>query len=875
MVVLFLYSILGFVLIPYLVQSNFTKIMKQNLNTSAYLSRVYFNPFTFEVELNNLLILDDKNKNLLYFKSFNTNLEFTKVFTGEIKLKHIMIDSLKTSVSIYENKKLNFSHILEHLNSKTKSKKDDSVKEKNKQMIFSLDKFLLSNARIVFEDQSKSKNFLLETKPFYFEINNFSTKKDTLANIKTNIEMIDTLKLSLNSTLQLAPIKLNGKINFDTIQLPKIYSYLQDDLKFKFAGQISKLSTKFLLKQNNDITFVDLNNTVLDISKINYQDKLVDLTVNDLNHTINSIKIIKNKTLKYDISDINLSIKETDFIDLKKDKNKHFVVKNTSITIDKFMSDFNNSSLITLSLYTPQSGFLNTSTKVALKPLNIESVVNLKDFTVIPYSEYIKDFINIDIKSTTINTQANIKLTSSLQNVTVNTILSDIDIFHSLKKQRLLKINTLDMKNIKYTNNNLYIENILLDDFTTNVKIDKNKNTNIDNITKKKNDKKKEVHSKKSNFQYYIKEIKLSNGKAGFSDHSLPLNFDTNIHNLNAKINDLSSQNKKTDIKMTGVVEKYGLANIEANTLLTNFKNDTDVSIDFQNLDVRSFSPYSGKFIGQKISDGRLWLNLNYHINNSQLQSTNNIKIKNLTLGEDVNSSEALSLPVGLAIALLEDSEGLIDLDVPVKGDMSQPQFELSGVIWKTIGNIITNIATAPFRFLGSLLGIDSDELGTVDFNFAQALILPPQKEKLDKLFEVLQKKKNLIIVLQPSYNKVNDTKYLQEKRFIQLITSKNKDQMIRKIYIQKFGQKEFDKAAVIYKKEKFLSFLSKKIKETIIISQDDLERLAALRVKNIKTYFLSHKLTLDRIQIKNNVFENKDNNTKELSLKLELNTKD
>jgi len=441
-------------------------------------------------------------------------------------------------------------------------------------------------------------------------------------------------------------------------------------------------------------------------------------------------------------------------------------------------------------------------------------------------------------------------------------------------------MDTFDILGLKYTNNNLFIENVKLDTFKTSFKIDKNKKTNIDGLVVTKKDDKKAIkreakNSNESTFNYYVKNLTIAHGETEFSDHSLPLNFDTNIHSLTAVINDLSSKNDEANIKLKGVIEKYGLANIEAKTILSNFKNKTDVSIKFENLDVRSFSPYSGKFIGQKIADGRLWLNLNYNISDSQLSSTNNIKLKNLTLGEDVNSTEAMSLPVGLAIALLEDSDGLIELDVPVKGDMNQPQFELGGVIWKTLGNVITNIVTAPFRFLGSLLGMDSDELGSLEFNFAQSEILPPQKEKLDKLLEVLQKKRNLLIVLQPTMNIINDSKVLKEQKFSELIKSNDRNKMIKQLYVKRFGAKKLVDLASKYKKSELMPILSQEIKTTIPISIEDLNLLAKQRVINIKTYFLSHKLRLDRIEIENDVFENKDNDTKELSLKLKLNIKD
>ena len=865
-----------------MIQSNFSQIIREQLNTNASISRVYINPFTFEVGLHKLLIQDDKNKTLLYVNSFETDLEISNLLFGEIKLDYIHINSLKVAVSLYKNNEFNFSHILKQLNQNLKAK-TTSAQDKAKvssPLIFGVNNLLLQDTRLLFNDQTKSKNFEIVTKPFNFEIKNFSTKKDSVAKINTNIQIIDTLNLNLQSNLALFPTNIDGDISIKEMQLKKIYSYLEDDLKFKFRGLVKNISTSFNINLNNNTIKADLENIDINIQNINYDDTKFNLTANNLNTSIENIKITKNELIKFDLKEIKLANKSIKFIDLIKNKNHSLILEDLDIKIDKFSSDKIKESKISLFVKAPSSGDININLNVVQIPLNIDGIATINKLDIVPYKDYIKDFINIEVKETIVNINSKIEVKESKQNIQADVEISQIDLFHNLTQKRLLKMNKFDILGLKYTNNNLFIENIVLDTFSTSFKIDANKKTNIDGlILTKKNDKevieKENPKTKKSNFNYYIKNLKISNGNTEFSDHSLPLNFDTNIHDLTAIVNDLSSKNKETNIVLKGVIEKYGLANIEAKTILSNFKNKTDVFVNFENLDVRSFSPYSGKFIGQKIADGKLWLDLNYNISNSQLSSTNNIKIKNLTLGEDVNSTDAMSLPIGLAIALLEDSDGLIELDVPVTGDMDEPQFELSGVIWKTLGNVITNIVTAPFRFLGSLLGMDSDELGTIEFNFAQSKILPPQKEKLDKLITLLLKKKNLLISLQPTINVLNDSNVLKEEKFQELIKSNDRNKMIAEIYKKRFGKDELNKLSSIHKSNELINILSKEIKKTIHISIDDLNLLAKQRVLNLKTYFLSHKLGLDRIELENDIFENKDNDTKELSLKLKLNIKD
>jgi len=615
---------------------------------------------------------------------------------------------------------------------------------------------------------------------------------------------------------------------------------------------------------------------------VSYHDKRFDIQTVEFSNTIQNIEITQNKTLNYFLDTVVLKNKEVLFQDEEKTDGKTLTLSNLILSLHQFTNTVNEKNILNLSFDTPTKGNISFASDLILEPFSIDGNAKIEDLTIAPYKNYIKDFINLDIKSTDINTTSSFLITKNTQEIDADLTLSKVSLYHEISKEQLLDFDILDIQNIHYTNDNLVIDKVILETFVTQFKIKEDASTNIDQLVVKNTPEDKEKiqleeskEEEKSSFQYYIKSLELKNGKALYSDHQLPLKFNTNIHTLRAKIEDLSSKNEETSIVLKGVVEKYGVAHIKAKSILSNFKDKTDVSVNFENLDVRSFSPYSGKFIGQKIQDGKLWLKLDYKIKNSQLLSTNNLKLKNLTLGDEVESPDAMSLPVGLAIALLEDSDGLIDVDVPITGDMANPEFELSGVIWKTLGNIITNIVTAPFSFLGSLLGLDSDELGKVEFHFASAIIQPPQKEKLDQLIGVLEQKEALVIILEPSYDLVNDTRVLKEKKFKQMITSDDKDAMIQKLYIEKFGQEKYDLLTKDKNIENLIATLSQKIKETITISKVDLEVLAKKRAQNLQEYFVSHKLTLDRIQIKNEIIENDSSNDEVFTFKLQLNIKD
>jgi hypothetical protein len=151
-------------------------------------------------------------------------------------------------------------------------------------------------------------------------------------------------------------------------------------------------------------------------------------------------------------------------------------------------------------------------------------------------------------------------------------------------------------------------------------------------------------------------------------------------------------------------VDAYGTVKINGELNSADPKAFTDIGVVFRNLEMSSLTPYSGKFAGRKIDSGKLSMDLKYKVAQRQLVGDNQIIVERLVLGEKVESPEAMDLPLDLAIALLEDSNGVIDLGLPVKGDLDSPEFSFGAVVWKAFVNLLTKIVTSPFRALGAIL---------------------------------------------------------------------------------------------------------------------------------------------------------------------------
>jgi len=316
-------------------------------------------------------------------------------------------------------------------------------------------------------------------------------------------------------------------------------------------------------------------------------------------------------------------------------------------------------------------------------------------------------------------------------------------------------------------------------------------------------------------FPVNVRRVRIDNGKLDFADLSLRPQFGAKIQDLSGVVNGLASnRNTRSQIELDGRVDEFGSARIRGELNPFSPRDNTDLNVVFKNVDMVSASPYSMKFAGYKIAEGKISLDLKYRVKNSQLDGDNQVVIDKLTLGERVDSPDALKLPLELAIAILKDADGRIDLGVPVTGNMNDPQFSYGAVVWKAIGNVLTRIVTAPFRALAGLFGGNAEKMEAVDFDPGSARLLPPEKEKLKQIAQVLAKRAQLKLIAPAHYSEAADGAALRVRAVRLEITKRagikiaegeepgpldiqdrHVRSALRELYTERFGKAEYDKA--------------------------------------------------------------------------------
>jgi len=269
-----------------------------------------------------------------------------------------------------------------------------------------------------------------------------------------------------------------------------------------------------------------------------------------------------------------------------------------------------------------------------------------------------------------------------------------------------------------------------------------------------------------------LARVTLSGARFTATDRSVSPAFTTELTDFGGTISGLSSEQlARADVDLTG---RLGLAPLRISGQINPLAGDafTDVKIAFTGIELPPFTPYSGKFAGYTIDKGKLSFDLAYHLSSRELAAENNVVIDQFYLGQPVESPDAVKLPLKLALAILRDRDGRIAIDLPIRGNLDDPDFKYGKAVMHTLGTLIVKAATAPFAMLGGLFGGGHD-LSAVDFASGSAEFDPEALARLDGLIKALTERPGLGLEISSQPQRELDLAGLREAQLAALLRAR------------------------------------------------------------------------------------------------------
>ncbi|HUA79155.1 MAG TPA: DUF748 domain-containing protein, partial [Dyella sp.] len=243
----------------------------------------------------------------------------------------------------------------------------------------------------------------------------------------------------------------------------------------------------------------------------------------------------------------------------------------------------------------------------------------------------------------------------------------------------------------------------------------------------------------------HIGQITLANGNLNYTDNFIKPNYTANITQLAGKIGAFGTAagGAPADVTLQGELDDNSPVNIDGTINPLTPVAFLDIKAKANDVELTHLTPYSGKYAGYPIVKGRLTMDVHYQLDQGKLNADNHIVLNQLTFGDRMEGPGISHLPVKLAVALLKDSNGNIDIHVPVSGSLNDPKFSLGGVIWQAFLNLLKRAVTAPFRLLASGGGSNQD-LGYVEFKPGSAVLDADATSRLTQIVDILNKKPSL-----------------------------------------------------------------------------------------------------------------------------------
>ena len=588
------------------------------------------------------------------------------------------------------------------------------------------------------------------------------------------------------------------------------------------------------------------------------------------------------------IEDFDADHFSIDLEDRQPDVPMHVRIDDLHFHTSHLSSSLDSPLPIDLSFRVNQTGKASLKGRVAIKPVSVQMDMALTDIALKPFAPYVSPFVQFGVGSGTLTVagQAYYQQVSTTKPKIFfqgDLDVSQLTLLDPMQTKPFLKWETLNLKDLALAvePTSVKLHEVALINPLIQVSLNSHGNLNLARLFAPASRKGQETENPTPSpddslekptappTRVTIQTVRMDNFKAHIADSSITPNVVTNVEELSGTIQGLSSEQlAKADISLRGKVDSYSPIIIEGQINPLSEDVYTDLAFSFNNWGLTTISPYSGKYTGYPITKGKLSLDLAYSLSENELIGENKILIDQIKLGDHIESPDATSLPIPLALALLKDRKGQIAIDLPVRGNLNDPEFSYGGIIWQAIVNIITKVALSPFSIVGGLVGSafgdKTDDLQYVAFSPGSIELPPTEQEKLAALGKALAVRPGLRLEVTgaadsdvdgPALAEAILLEQLKKAKFVQLpasatqgdisidqieLTTDEKRHYLTKLYREKFGKSAMVKRhAGLNNKTLTIDVMETALFQSIPIDENRLRLLAQQRAQQIRSYVI------------------------------------
>ncbi len=825
LILLLSYTLFGFFGAPYIIKTQLIAKTPEFTGRTLSLEQVKFNPFALSLGMKGLSLADLDGTELAGLDELYVNFEVESLFRWAWTFGEIRFSGPRFNLRIDESGQASFADLL--ISDDTLATADAPPGGPQELTRLVLHSFKVSNGQFMFEDRSIATPYHQNVTPISFELSDFSTLPEREGPYAIQATLPDGAAIRWQGEVSVNPIRSEGQVKIDQFDITTAWRYVQDQLRFAVDQGLMSASTHYNFSMSGAGMELSLDDIKLALTELNIRDKtrsepaisLPEISLSggqlnlgeqkvqldqlavaggnintfidkqgeiDLAHLFTPIgasssiqeEQLPNETQETDnpwsfaLNKATVEALSIGITDQTTSPNADIGLDDISIELSNISNQPNDHFALNASLLINNKGTLKLQGEVGAMPVMADLSLDLATFSLKSIQPYLNANTNLDLTTGSAAFKGQLSYmkpeTAANLHLTGQTTVSGFAAGKRKTKGQLVawKTLTLDDLALQIAPNRLDIKTITLDKLQGALVVAKDQTTNVAGLIKESTTSEQHEAAAGEPFPVTVGKVVIKRNAISFTDHSVTPRFTSRLSKLDGTIKGLSSKNiARADVKLSGKVDDYAQLKISGKINPLSKDLYTDLKIDFIDYDMASFTPYTGKFIGHAVDKGRMSLNLVYLVSQKELKGDNQILLDQFTLGKEIKSKDATSLPVGLAIALLKDASGRIDIDMPIRGNLDDPEFRFFHLIPPALVNLVTGIVASPFKLLGKLAGGAGDDLDNVIFLPGQNELAADQIERLTTLGKVLNQRPQLRLDIRGQYDASLDKTALQQQK--------------------------------------------------------------------------------------------------------------
>lgn len=810
------YAGAGFWLAPRLADSAFRSFVGERLGLVPDLASLTFNPFELSAVASRIGVRERTGAPLVKIARVEIDLSLASLWRRGVVIDRLVIERPEISAVVRTDGSLNLSALA------PPSSEDLAAASREVALpAVWLGEFIVSGGAASFEDQRRATPLLARFTPINVSLRDFSTAPDGGNLYRIAAQSTSGERLNWSGRFAVKPFAAQGDFELAGLHAATIQRYVGEMLPFELSrGQLQlQLSYDVSLPATGPVAMAniralnaadlglrargedsddlqlgglairgatfDLGARRVDLGRVALHRLMLNVVRDD--DGINLMRLLPppkdapagapERPWTVALPSLALTDSRVQLEDRGPDKPVKWVLNAVTVTARGYDSATPNQPVtLTATAAFDPAGALRLRGSVVPKPLMASGEVDLSRLDLLAFEPYLASLARLDVRSGLLGAQGRFNFESDPARIEFDGDAS-IDGLHTADRERqrdLIKWRSLALRDIRYRSipGTLSIATVIADAPYVDLVINPDGRTNIASVLDARaagaagaavRPVETAETSSKPALAVDVGRVNVRNGSANFVDLSIRPNFGTGIQTLSGTITGLSSRpDSRAKVALEGSVDKYAPVKIAGEVNYLAARAFTDLRANFRNMELTALNPYSGKFAGYRIERGKLSMDLSYRIVDRKLDAKHKILLTQLQLGERVESKDAVSLPLKLAIALLKDRDGNIDLDLPITGDLDDPKFRVGPIVWKMVVNLFTKIIASPFALLGSLFG-GGEEMKFVEFRAGEATLDATMLERLAGVRKALTSRPQLQVELPLATNRELDRAALIE----------------------------------------------------------------------------------------------------------------